>query len=66
MKKNYSHLNNTYQEYDYSQTLLQKCTSSILWNNPFTVTFMYYLQQIIMTAALRIKFIKNYQNPIEK
>lgn len=65
MKNNYSHLNDIrFAEYDYSNTLLQKCTSHTLWNNTFMVTFLYHIQQIIVTAARRIKYIKNYQNPL--
>lgn len=66
MKQEYSHLNNvTYKPNDYSQNLFQRCTSKIFWNNQFTVSFMLYMQAIIMTAARRIQFIKNYQNPLK-
>lgn len=65
MKTNYNHLNDIrFSPYDYTHTLLQKCTSHILWNNNFMVTFLYYIQSILVTAARRIKYIKNYQNPL--
>ena len=66
MKQEYTHLNNvSYKQYDYSQNLFQRCTSKIFWGSTFTVSFMLYLQAIIMIAARRIEFIKNYQNPLK-
>lgn len=66
MKQNYSHLDKVeYQPNQYYTNLLKKSTSRIFWQNAFLVTFMSYLEAIIMTAARRIKFIQNYQNPLK-
>lgn len=65
MKKSYSHLDNiNYKRNDYSRSLLYKCTSKYIWQNKLQMTFMLHLQAIIMTAARRIKYLVNYQNPI--
>lgn len=67
MKKSYEHLNQVnYRRNKYDYNLLYRSTSPYIWKNQLQVTFMLYLQSIIMTAARRIKYLVNYQNPINR
>lgn len=67
MRKSYSHLDVVnYKRNNYSRSLLYRCTSPYIWRNQLQVNFMLHLQAIIMTAARRIKYLVNYQNPINR